>query len=257
MARSTLLIGSVLATALLVGCSGTSNDGNASATNTTPTSSSTAAPSSTGSTSGSTSTSASTTTSEDTATTTDDETTSTDEETATGDAGDDSTGSVQPASLDEQSKAWFGTFCTGMTGAFGGMMGAMSGAMSTESAADPKATQAALVAAYQQIGTSFSDTASALDGLPVPTVENGDALAGDLIGALNALGEGYSTATEKFAAAEVTDEASLSAAMDAFTAETEEYGQQLETEFGDLENTMTPEIGAAVEALPECQMMAS
>lgn len=243
MATRTLLTGSVLAAVLLAGCSGTPNNDNARASDTT-----------------STATSATTTT----ATTRTDATVESSETTTSDAATEDATadtGAVEPASLDEESKAWFGAFCTGLTGAFTGMMGAMSGAMGgamgTMAAADPKATQAAMATAFQQVAAAFTATATSLEGLPAPTVDNGDQLAGDLTGALNALGEGFADATDTFAAADVTDEASLSAAMDAFQAETDRYGSELEAQFGDLDSTLTPEITAAVEALPECQMMSS
>ena len=71
------------------------------------------------------------------------------------------------------------------------------------------------------------------------------------------LGEGFATATDNFAAAQVTDEASLSAAMEAFSTETEQYSKELETQFSGLETALTPEIGEAVKQLPECQMMGS
>jgi hypothetical protein len=248
MSRRTLLVGSVLAAALLAGCSGTPNNGNASAENTTPASTSASSTTSSTSTSSTSSGTTEESTSED----------STTEETTEESTEDETTGSVEPASLDEQSKAWFGTFCTGLSGAFTGMMGALGGAMNTEAAAaDPKGTQTTLVTAYQQVATSFTDTAASLDGLPAPTVDNGEQIAEDMRGALAALGEGFGTATENFAAAEVTDQASLDAAMDAFTAETEQYTQELETQFGDLENAFSPEVSAAVEGLPECQMMGS
>lgn len=248
MAKKTLLIGSVLAAALLAGCSGTSNDGNASAGSTpaatsssaTSSSSSASAPSSSSS---SSSTSSSTTASSSTEMTTEDETSA------------EETGSVQPVALDDQSKVWFGTFCTGIASSITGMGAAMGGA--TSAGTDPKAQQATLAAAYQQIGTAFKDTAGQLDGLPAPTVDNGDKLASDLVSALSQLGDGYTTAAGNFAAAPVTDEASLSAAQDAFNTETQQYGEQMQAEFGDLETTLTPEINAAVDQLPECQAMSS
>ncbi len=250
MSRSTLLIGTALAAALLAGCSGTSNDGNASAASTSSTSS-TAAPSSSTSTTSTSTTSSTTTTTSDEDTTA--EETTSDEETTE----DEATGSVQAASLDDDSKVWFGTFCTGLTGAFTGMMGAMGGMMNTTAPSDPAATQATLVAAYQQIGTSFTETADSLEGLPAPGVENGEQLAQDLPAAMRKLGEGVTTAPDNFAAAQVTDEASLSAAMDAFSTETDQYSQELEAQFGDLDTILTPEIGEAVKQLPECQMMGS
>lgn len=246
MARKTLLIGSVLAAALLAGCSGTSNDGNASASS-SPAATSASATSSSSSSSAPSSSSSSMTSSSATEMTT--EMTTEDETTA------EDTGSVQPASLDDQSKVWFGTFCTGIGGAVTGMGTAMSGA--TAAATDPKAEQATYVAAYQQIATAFKDTAGQLDGLPAPTVDNGDKLATDLVAALNQLGDGYNTAAGNFAAAAVTDEASLTAAQAAFATETQQYGEQMQAEFGDLETTLTPELNAAVDQLPECQSMTS
>ncbi len=250
MVRKNLLIGAALAAALLAGCSGTSNNGNASAETTT----SSATASSAAGTDPATTATATSTSSGSTAASTSDAGTeaSTDDGSAA-----DGTGSVQPAALDDQSRVWFGTLCTGLTGAFTGMMGAMGGAQTTGGGSDPKAAQAAMVSSYQQVATAFSDTASDLSGLPAPTVAGGDQIARDLPAALSALSEGFATATEKFAAAEVTDEASLSAAMDALNAETERYGTQLETQFSGMDATLTPEIVAAVQALPECAMMSS
>ncbi len=243
MATRTLLVGSVLAAALLAGC-GSSSTGTASTASTTSTTGST-----------SSSTSATTSSSTEKTSTTEMSTEMTTEKST--DMSSEDTGSVTPADLDDTSKTWFATMCTGFAGAVTQMTGAMSGgAIPTGADANPKDQQAALVTVYNTLATAFTNTAQSLTGLPAPTVGGGDKLASDLITAFGTLGSALTASTATFASAAVTDQASLQTALTALTTELTTTGQQLTTSLGSLKTGLSPAIQAAVQKLPECSVLA-
>lgn len=236
MAKKTLLVGSVLAAALLAGCSGTSNGGNSSASTSSSTSSSSSVASSSAPSVATESSDEAVATSEDSAMT-------------------ESSGSVEPATLDAQSTAWFSTMCKGFSGAATGMMSAMGGMSAVSAATDPAATKDTLVTAFQATAQAFTDTSAELSDLPAPTIDNGEKFATDFVTAFDSIGAALGATTDKLAATPVTDQASLAAALTTFQTDAENATQGLQTQFGGLQEAMDPSITAAVEALPECKIL--
>lgn len=232
--KKTLVIGSVLVTTLLAGCSGTNNGGNADATSATS-SSTTSTPSSVMSSA---------------------EATTADDSQATGSA------EVVPAELDDQTKTWFTTMCGQLT-----ILSTESDALSTQlngdgstatSAAamspdEATATQAAVTEAFNKVGGDFATAATAIGANPAPTIEGGATVADTITTALAKIGTDLTAAGQQFGATAVTDDASLKAAQTSLNATVAPIYTTFVTTLSGVQTSITPEIGAAVGALPGCE----
>lgn len=229
MSKRSLAAAAVAAVLVLAGCS---SEEPGTATNVTT----------------STSTSVDESTSEETTSeeTTSEETTSEEDPTET----DEPTG--EPIDLDSDSVTFFTSMCTGMYGMVEGMTSAMGIAFDTTSQMAASDKQAALVGAYRTMGQTLVDGAAELSTLPPPGIENGEQAAALFVGALTALGGVFLDATDKLEAASVTDEASLSAALEDMQADIETATEEMGTAFSELETLFGPDLEASVGQIPAC-----
>lgn len=247
--KKTLIIGIALAASALTACS--------SGTDGAATTSSTSSAAATGSSSAATGATSSMTSDEATS----DEPTS-DEPTsdqATADAGTsdetsaDST--AEPVTLDAQSVAWFGTFCSSITSIEASSQ--TMGSMKPDATAAPTDQQATLAAGVTDYGDTFKKAASDIAALPPATIDGGDELATGATTAFDQIGDAMIAAADKFAATPVTDEASLQAAATTLGTDVQASAAGIQESLAPLDAILTPELGAAVQEIPGCEDVAS
>lgn len=164
---------------------------------------------------------------------------------------DDTSSTVEPVTLDEQSIAWFTTFC-GSTAKIQEASTAM-GSMSPDPAAPPAETQTMLATSVKDFGTTFKTAASDLAAAPAPTIDGGDQLATTAADAYNKVGDSLIAAGDKFAQTPVTDAASLQAAATTLSTEIQGSVTAIQDAIAPLDTVLTDELGAAVEQIPGCE----
>jgi hypothetical protein len=234
--KKSLIVGIALAASALTACS----SGTDTATSTSTTSA----------TSAGTSTSV---TASDTASADDTTAEGTADESAGESAGGSATG--EPVVLDEQSTAWFSTFCGSVTSIQEKSQGMQS--MQPDPAAAPAEQQTLLAAGVTDFGNTFKTAASDLGALPPATIEGGEELATGATTAFNQIGDAMIAAAEKYAATPVTDQASLQSASAALGTEVQSAAAGIQESMAPMQSILTPELGAAVEQIPGCEGIAS
>jgi hypothetical protein len=227
--KKSLIVGIALAASALTACS----SGTDTATSTSTTSA----------TSAGTSTSV---TASDTASADDTTAEGTADESAGESAGGSATG--EPVVLDEQSTAWFSTFCGSVTSIQEKSQGMQS--MQPDPAAAPAEQQTLLAAGVTDFGNTFKTAASDLGALPPATIEGGEE-------PFNQIGDAMIAAAEKYAATPVTDQASLQSASAALGTEVQSAAAGIQESMAPMQSILTPELGAAVEQIPGCEGIAS
>ncbi len=236
--KKTFVLGVALAASLLTACGG--EDGTAAPSSTSTSTTASSSPSST-STSTSTSTSSSaTSSSEDTS--------------SASQSSDDASATGAPVELDEQSTAWFSTFCNS-TVQIQQASSAM-GQMQPDPSAPPADTQAALATGVKDFGNTFKTAAADIAAQPAPTIEGGDQLATGATDAYNKIGDDLIAAGDKFAATPVTDQASLQAAATTLATEIQASVQGIQEAVAPLDGILTDELGESVSQIPGCEEIA-
>ncbi len=235
--KNRLLIGSALAASLvLTACSGsTSTPPTTATTSTTSVSESTESTEITESTD--------TTESSTTAEPTDLETTGSE------------TGTVVPATLDDQSIAWFTTFCGSLTSIQ--ESSASVGGLNLSPTTPPAEQQAALAAGVSDFGNKFKTAAADIGAMLPATITGGDQLAAGATTAFTKVGDSLIAAADTFASTSVTDLASLQSAGTALGSEIQASVTGIQESLAPLESVMTPELEAAVEQIPGCENIGS
>lgn len=229
--KKSLIIGVALAASVLTAC-GSGTEGAATSSSTTSSSSVASV------------TSPSTEESSSAAETTE-ETTASDETSATG----------EPVTLDEQSVAWFSTFCSSVTS-----IETSSQEMSTmqpDQTAAPTEQQAVLASGVTTYGQTFKTAATDIAAVPAATIEGGDELATGATTAFNQIGDAMIAAADKFAQTPVTDQASLQAAATTLGTDVQASAAGIQESLAPLQTILTPELGAAVQEIPGCEKIAS
>src|SRR5699024_7898720 len=115
--------------------------------------------------------------------------------------------------LDAQTAAWFSAFCDGMSPLTEGMA-----ALMPSSTSDPAQMQESAVTYFNSIGDAMTDTANKLESLPPPTFDQGDEVASQLVSGMSEAGPAFKEAATKIAAADVSSQEDLSAAMSEVTS---------------------------------------
>ena len=233
--KKSFIIGVALAASVLTAC-GSGTDGAATSSSTTSSSSMASV------TSPSTEESSSMT---ETTEETTEETTASDETSATG----------EPVTLDEQSVAWFSTFCSSVTS-----IETSSQEMSTmqpDQTAAPTEQQAVLASGVTTYGQTFKTAATDIAAVPAATIEGGDELATGATTAFNQIGDAMIAAADKFAQTPVTDQASLQAAATTLGTDVQASAAGIQESLAPLQTILTPELGTAVQEIPGCEKIAS
>lgn len=233
--KNRLLIGAALAASLLLSACGGDTSGAATTSSTTTSTSST-----------SSSSSSSTPASSESMESMDSSAMETMDSSSAG-----SSSTVEPVTLDEQSVAWFSSFC-GSTAKIQQASSAMS-SMQPDATAPPAQTQVALAAGVKDFGTTFKTAATDLAALPAPTIEGGQQLATGATDAYNQIGDSLIAAGDKFAATTVTDAATLQSAAATLATEIQGSVAGIQEAVKPLESILTDELGAAVEQIPGCE----
>ena len=234
--KKTLIVGVALAASVLTACS-SGNDGIATTSSsaaTTSSSEATLAPSET----------------EDVTTedmTTEDMTTG---DTTTGDA--DAT--VEPVTLDEQSVAWFSTFCSAVTDIQVSSQDMTT--MKPDLTAAPADQQELLASGVAEYGQTFKTAAADIASVPAATVDGGEQLAAGAAAAFDEIGDAMIGAAEKFAATPVSDLAGLQSAATTLGTDVQAAAAGIQESLAPMESILTPELGAAVEQIPGCEDIA-
>ncbi len=229
MSRRAILIGTAVTALFLTGC-GSTTTGTASVTTTASSTADTSSSAMTSQTPSSSSSSSSSSA-------------------ATSESG---TSSVIPAELDAASKTWFTNFCTVASGLEADLTAASKG---TPDKSTPQAYQASLSTQFTAIAEVFTGAATKIGSVPAPTIQGGDAFSQALTGALDGIGQALLTATTAFAAVPVTDNASVEAAAATVATGIQQSATEIATTLGSFKNDITPEVQAAVEAIPECSIL--
>lgn len=167
--------------------------------------------------------------------------------------GSDSSGSVTPAALDDQSAAWFSTFC-GIAEPFDNFFGtlmsaAMAGSGGNEASPEELATlRDSLVGAFGDLGSAMTTVSGELANMPPPTMEGGTEAAQKAVEGLAQGGPYLAGVGEQMKNVDTSSAEAFSAAMD-----------QLMDSVGDMENSLGVEdihfdeaTEAAIQELPAC-----
>lgn len=170
-----------------------------------------------------------------------------------GGTGSGTGGSVTPAELDQTTTAWFSTFC-GDLAELQSSSEAIGASISAGTGTPPE-QQRAIVAAVNDIGATFKKTAVSLSAVPAPTIAQGAALAGNVTVAFNGVGDALIGAGQTFGTATVSDEASLNVAGQVLSTSLQQSFAQIGTSLTGLSEAVTPEIAAAVDAIPGCEVL--
>ncbi|MEP6981886.1 MAG: hypothetical protein ABJA16_14060, partial [Nakamurella sp.] len=150
-----------------------------------------------------------------------------------------------PVTLDDQSVAWFTTFCKSTT-SIQDASSAMGG-LQPDLTKPPAETQASLAAGVKAFGNTFKTAASDIAAATPATIPGGDQLATGATTAYNTVGDSLIAAADKFAATSVTDLPSLQAAATTLGTEIQGSVTGIQQSMGALDSVLTPELGAAVK----------
>jgi hypothetical protein len=156
---------------------------------------------------------------------------------------DGSSTQASAAELDDSTKSWFTTFCTGLTDATQYASPDTTGQSLTDA-------QSTVVTAYNGIAASTSKLAVDLQAAPPPNIDSGDEISSTFITGFQGLSDVYGRGAATIAALTPSTEADLKSAIDA--VEEEAKGVQ-PASTPDLD----PSVEAAVEQIPECSSLGS
>jgi hypothetical protein len=145
--------------------------------------------------------------------------------------------SVAAFPFDEQTVNWFDTLCTGL--------GRFAGA----GLSNPALSQASVVAAVQVAGTDIAELVSQLAGLPVPTIDGGAELAGNVTAGLNVAATSFPQSAATFAAVDPNDIVALTTARSILLAE---LTTALMGPFDTAVGSLPPGMQVSVRAIPSC-----
>lgn len=165
---------------------------------------------------------------------------------AGGESSEQSTITVGGGGLDGQSAAWFSTFCTGMA-----PLAQLGDTMANVDPSDPKKMRDSFVSYFNTLGDAMITTSDRLKSTPPPTFDRGPEIAGKIVTALGKAGPALKQSASKLAAADVSDQESLTQAMDSAT-------QAMDAEMSDLSldgYELDAKTQAAVESLPACAVL--
>lgn len=137
-----------------------------------------------------------------------------------GDGTDGATGATTPTttetisgSLDAQSKAWFGTFCGGVTPILTSGLSMVTAGMGG-AGDDPAKAKQTMVAGLNSMADSLSDLGSELQGQQPPTIEHGDQIAAQIAAGITDAAPKLRQAAQQLDATTVSTSDELNAAMD-------------------------------------------
>lgn len=116
----------------------------------------------------------------------------------------------------------------------------------------PQERQAATAAVVADLGRKFEVLAADTAALPPPTFANGAQLATSAVAGFTGIGAAMVDAAHRFAAAPVTDTASLQDAATGLQTALQAEVAKAEETFSAIDTESAPGLDEAVGAIPEC-----
>ena len=234
MRRTNILLALAAASAVLVGCGSSSTATPSAAAN----SSTPAAAGTTGSAAGGGTTNSSQTSS------------SSSSSTASSSSSSSSSTAAEGEGLNAVSTTWIEAFCTNFTPVIG-EINTVQGNMSLDKA-DLKKTQKALVNFYLKTGALMTAAGKNINGLPVPTINNGAKYGASAVKAFQENGPELTKTAAVVAAADTSDRVDMIGAVGDMSKAFRLAEEPL-TEFSFMKVTKSQK--AAMQAIPSCEKM--